>query len=154
MNLPRLTPFLQFAIIQVAGQPLIQAERAVFDTSLRREERGRVFAGLLPVGTWIPRSHGPRHSWQEVTQLLQAWCNGDRVALERLMPLVHDHIPVTPVSSNAVGAIGGELRLPTLLFFDRFGWDLRPVPGLLKVHNHFARAAIGFKHWARLISSM
>jgi len=29
---------------------------------------------------------------QEITQILNAWCNGDRAALDRLMPLVYDQL--------------------------------------------------------------
>ena len=32
------------------------------------------------------------HSPQEVTQLLRAWCSGDKTALDRLIPLIHDEL--------------------------------------------------------------
>jgi len=32
------------------------------------------------------------HTPQEVTQLLRAWCDGDRAALDRLIPLVYDEL--------------------------------------------------------------
>ena len=32
------------------------------------------------------------HSPKEVTQLLHAWCGGDKTALDRLMPLIHDEL--------------------------------------------------------------
>ncbi len=35
---------------------------------------------------------GVQHSPQEVTQILHAWCSGDKAALDRLVPLIHDEL--------------------------------------------------------------
>ena len=78
-------------------------------TTLRRNRRRKRLTrgqtGLAGVRTLVHTGHGPRQrrltstlrapmsrTPSDVTQLLQCWSNGDRQALDLLMPLVYDHL--------------------------------------------------------------
>ena len=52
---------------------------------------------------------------EEVTRLLQAWCHGDRAALDQLIPLVHDELHRLAHQYMAHEAAGHVLQTTALV---------------------------------------